>query len=167
MVYLFAYCGIIGAFVQGGAIGRLVKKMGEPKLIALSLVLTALSLALLPFIKGTHAAFLGRALPPRRLAVAGMLVALALLSVGTSLTRPPLFGLLSNLTSAHEQGATIGVAQGAGSLARILGPIFATALLHYSPPLPYLICAVVLLGTTVWSSSACADRSTARRDPPA
>ena len=78
-----------------------------------------------------------------------LLLALALLSVGTSLTRPPLFGMLSNLTPAHEQGATIGVAQGAGSLARILGPVFATALLPYSPPLPYLICAAVLLATTV------------------
>ena len=57
--------------------------------------------------------------------------------------------MLSNLTPAQEQGATIGVAQGAGSLARILGPIFATALLPYSPPLPYLICAGVLLVTTV------------------
>jgi multidrug resistance protein len=36
VVYLFAYCGIIGAMVQGGAIGRAVKKMGEPKLIAVS-----------------------------------------------------------------------------------------------------------------------------------
>jgi hypothetical protein len=77
-----------------------------------------------------------------------LLLALALLSVGTSLTRPPLFGLLSNLTPANEQGATIGVAQGSGSLARILGPVFATALLPWSPPLPYLICALVLLGTT-------------------
>ena len=57
--------------------------------------------------------------------------------------------MLSNLTPAHEQGATIGVAQGAGSLARILGPVFATGLLAYSPPLPYLICAAVLLATTV------------------
>ena len=65
----------------------------------------------------------------------------------TSLTRPPLFGLLSNLTSSHEQGATLGVAQGAGSLARILGPIFATTTLHYLPPLPYLTCTAVLLVT--------------------
>jgi hypothetical protein len=36
--------------------------------------------------------------------------------------------MISNLTSADEQGATIGVAQGSGSLARILGPIFATGL---------------------------------------
>jgi MFS family permease len=78
-----------------------------------------------------------------------MLVALGLLSIGTSLTRPPLFGLLSNLTPEHEQGATIGVAQSAGSLARIIGPIFATTTLHYVPALPYLICAVVLLVTAL------------------
>ena len=78
-----------------------------------------------------------------------MLFALALLAIGSSLTRPPLFGLLSNLTPADEQGATIGVAQGAGSLARILGPIFATTTLHYLPPLPYLTCTGVLLGTAV------------------
>ena len=56
--------------------------------------------------------------------------------------------MVSNLTPNNEQGATIGVTQGAGSLARIVGPIFATALLAYSPPLPYVICAGVLLGTT-------------------
>ena len=77
-----------------------------------------------------------------------MLGALALLSIGSSLTRPPLFGMLSNLTPANEQGGTIGVAQSAGSLARILGPIFATGLLHYLQPLPYLTCTIILLATT-------------------
>jgi len=149
VVYLFAYCGIIGAVVQGGAIGRLVKKMGEPRLIALSLILSALSLAPLPFIKGQahlswHVVFSTDGQSWR-----WMLAALGLLSIGTSLTRPPLFGLMSNLTSEHEQGATLGVAQSAGSLARILGPVFATTVLHYSPPAPYLVCTVVLLATTV------------------
>jgi len=78
-----------------------------------------------------------------------MLSALALLSIGSGLTRPPVFGLLSNLTAAHEQGATIGVAQGAGSLARILGPVFATSLLPYIPPLPYVCCAGILLITGI------------------
>jgi len=149
VVYLFAYCGIIGATVQGGAIGRAVKKMGEPKLIALSLVLTAISLALLPFIKGASALSWRILFHHEGVTWLFMLFALALLAIGSSLTRPPLFGLLSNLTPAHEQGATIGVAQGAGSLARILGPIFATTTLHYMPPLPYLTCTVVLLGTAV------------------
>jgi len=149
IAYLFVYCGLIGALVQGGAIGRLVKRMGEPKLIALSLLLTAASFLWLPFLKGATQLSWKVLLQHDGIPWVWLLLALALLSVGTSLTRPPLFGMLSNLTPSHEQGATIGVAQGAGSLARILGPIFATALLVYWPPLPYLICAAVLLATTV------------------
>jgi MFS family permease len=146
--YLFVYCGLIGALVQGGAIGRLVKKMGEPKLIALSLILTAASFAWLPYLKGASPLSWKVLFQHDGLPWVWFLLALALLSVGTSLTRPPLFGMLSNLTPANEQGATIGVAQGAGALARILGPVFATGLLAYSPPLPYLTCAAVLLATT-------------------
>ncbi len=147
IVYLFAFCGIIGAVVQGGAIGPLVKRCGEPKLISLSLLLTGLSLVLLPYLKGTtEFSALGlfrRAGWPW----AELLFVLAILSVGTSLTRPPVFGLISNLTPAHEQGATIGVAQGAGSLARILGPVFAAASYAHTPALPYLVCGAVAVGT--------------------
>jgi DHA1 family tetracycline resistance protein-like MFS transporter len=146
--YLFVYCGLIGAFVQGGLTGRLVKKMGEPKLIVVSLILTGISLGMLPFIKGnTHLSW-GILTHRDGLPWAALLGALAILSIGSSLTRPPLFGLLSNLTSANEQGSTIGVAQGAGSLARIVGPIFATGILHFFPPLPYLTCTFILFATT-------------------
>lgn len=150
VIYLFAYCGIISAFVQGGAIGRLVTRLGESKLIALSLVLTALSLGVIPFIKGSTTLTWATLFQSEGLPWVLMLIVLALLSVGTALTRPPLFGLLSNLTPANEQGETIGVAQSAGSLARILGPIFATTTLHYLPPLPYLVCTVVLLVTAIF-----------------
>ncbi len=146
VVYLFAYCGILGAIVQGGAIGRLVKLWGEPKLIVISLVLTAVSLAPLTFIKGHSELSWGVLLRPEGLPWVLLLICLGALSVGTSLTRPPLFGYLSNLTPASEQGSTIGVAQSAGSLARIVGPVFATTLLHYTPPLPYLVCSGLLLG---------------------
>ncbi len=148
VVYLFAYCGIIGAFVQGGLIGRLVKAMGESRLIGLSLVLTAVSMAILPFIGGTEPLSWRVLWRPEGIPWILMLVALGFLSVGTSLTRPPVFGLLSNLTPPGEQGANIGVAQGAGSLARIIGPIFATTLLAVKPALPYLLCTVILLLTT-------------------
>ena len=149
--YLFVFCGGIGVIVQGGLIGRIVKKLGEPKVIALSLVLTAISMAVLPFIRVAAATPLTWKIlfQPAGLPWWWMLAALALLSVGTSLTRPPLFGLLSNLAPANEQGATIGVAQSAGSLARILGPIFATTALVWQPALPYLASTVLLLLTTV------------------
>ena len=74
---------------------------------------------------------------------------LAVLAIGSSLTRPPVFGLISILTPAHEQGATIGVAQGAGSLARIIGPMFASTLFDRHPALPYLVCAVLSLLTAM------------------
>jgi len=118
----------------------MVKLLGEPKLIAVSLLLTGLALTLLPFIKGDG--------PLKWLVVLRladwpwikMLLALALLSIGSSLTRAPVFGMLSNLTPANEQGGTIGVAQSAGSLARIVGPLFAATLYFHVPELPYVIC---------------------------
>jgi DHA1 family tetracycline resistance protein-like MFS transporter len=148
VVYLFAYCGIISAFVQGGLIGRMVKWMGEARLISSSLVLTALAMSVLPFVTGSEQLSLRILTQPQGIPWLLMLVALGVLSVGSSLTRPPVFGLLSNLTSPGEQGANIGVAQGAASLARIVGPIFATTLLAVKPALPYLACALILLLTT-------------------
>ena len=146
---LFAFCGIVGAFVQGGPVGKLVKKMGEPKLIVISLVFVGLSLAPIPFIHGSGGLSWGVLLKPEGLPWIGLLAALALLSIGSGLTRPPLFGMLSILTPEHEQGATLGVAQSAGSLARILGPIFAGGLFEFHPTWPYVACAVIALVTGI------------------
>lgn len=147
--YLFVYCGLISAFVQGGMIGRIVKKLGEPKVIALSLILTATSLALLPFIKGSGLLSWGILAQTEGRAWWRLLGALGLLALGSSLTRPPLFGLLSNLTAANEQGANIGVAQGSASLARIIGqfsaPIILLEVSHYAL---FLGCAALLLLTS-------------------
>ncbi len=140
VIYLFVFCGVIGAFVQGGAIGKMVKKFGEPRLIALSLIMTGVSLGVLPIIKGEGPLYWSHLIHSEGWPWVKMLLALALLAVGSSLTRPPVFGLLSNLTSAREQGATIGVAQSAGSLARIIGPLFAATLYTHIPALPYMIC---------------------------
>ena len=136
VLYLFIYAGLVGALVQGGATGRLVKMMGEPKLVAVSLFLVALSLGPMPFANTWL----------------GIYVLLALLAIGSSLTRPPVFGMISNLTDPNEQGVTIGVAQSAGSLARILGPTFSSTLFFKIVPLPYLICAGVslLTGILAW-----------------
>jgi MFS family permease len=131
VIYLYAFCGIIGAFVQGGPLGRIVKKMGEPLVITVSLVLLGAALVPLPFVRTW----------PLLLAV------LAVLSIGSSLTRPPVFGLLSNLTSADEQGITIGTAQSAGSLARIAGPIFAGSLYELHPAAVYVTCGSLALLT--------------------
>jgi MFS transporter, DHA1 family, tetracycline resistance protein len=152
--YLFAYCGIVGALVQGGAIGRLVKRMGEPRLIVLSLVIFGLSLGPVPFVQGDVPLSWGILLRPEGLPWLLLLLLLAGLSIGSSLTRPPVFGLLSILTPAHEQGATLGVAQSVGSLARIVGPLAAGGLFQLRPTAPYLLCAAMSLLTALlaWKS---------------
>lgn len=131
--YLFTYCGLIGALVQGGLTGRLVRGLGEPRVICLSLILVALSLLAMPYATSWMA----------------LLVAVGTLSIGSSLTRPPLFGLLSLLTPATEQGATLGIAQSAGSLGRIAGPIFAGGLLQHHMALPYLATGALALVTGI------------------
>jgi MFS family permease len=118
--------------VQGGMLRRMVKKMGEPKVIATSLFLAAAGIAVLPFLTTW----------------ATLLLALAVFSTGSSLTRPPVFGMISMLTPAHEQGSTIGVAQGIGSLARIAGPFFAIGIFGKDHlPVPYLCCAALCFAT--------------------
>jgi fucose permease len=124
---------VIGALVQGGGTKRLVKKLGEPRLIAMSLFVAAVGIGILPFLSTWGL----------------LLVGLGIFSIGSSLTRPPVFGMISMLTSSHEQGATMGVTQGVGSLARIIGPIFAASLFVRNAPLPYLICAVLCFLTSL------------------
>ncbi|HVY72339.1 MAG TPA: MFS transporter, partial [Verrucomicrobiae bacterium] len=121
---MFSFAGIVGAFVQAGPIGKLVKRAGEPRLIAASLIIFACSMAVMPFIHGSGELTWGILFRSQGLPWILLLIAVGWLAIGSGLTRPPLFGLLSNLTPADEQGATIGVAQSAGSLARILGPMF-------------------------------------------
>jgi MFS family permease len=130
--WLIAFCGLIGAVVQLRVLPRMLEKMGEPKVIAASLFMAAAGIAVLPFLTmwGT------------------LLLALAVFSAGSSLTRPPVFGMISRLTPAHEQGSTIGVAQGIGSLARIAGPFFAIGIFGKDHlPVPYLCCAVLCFVT--------------------
>lgn len=120
--YIFAYCGLVSVFIQGGVIGRLVKRFGEKKVIFSSLVLMALSLALLPYTRG----------------LGGLLAALGLFSIGAGINRAPTMGLLSMYADPREQGATMGVAQSAGTLARVVGPVLATSFYVTWPHATYL-----------------------------
>jgi DHA1 family tetracycline resistance protein-like MFS transporter len=134
--YLFTYCGLVAAFVQAGMIGRLNKVFGERKLIVGSLFFVGLSLAFLPHV----------------ISLAGVLSALGLFAISSGINRPPTFGLISLNSGRNEQGATLGIAQSAASLARIIGPIFANALYVMRLDAPYLVCAAicVVAGALAW-----------------
>lgn len=134
--YLFVFCGLVAAFVQGGMIGRLVKMFGEPRLVWMSLLVVAAAMVMIPNVVG----------------MALLLLSLALFAGGSGINRAPTMGMISKSAEQHEQGAILGVAQSVGTLARIAGPVFATTAFAFQPVMPYLICAsiAVLASLIAW-----------------
>lgn len=149
---LFAFAGIIGASVQAGPIGRLVKRLGEARLIAGSLIVFGVGLAPMPWLKGEGA--LSWSLLSSSAGISWWLILffISCIAIGSGLTRPPLFGLISYLSPDDERGTTLGMAQSAGSLARIFGPLFAGAFFDQHPSWPYITCSimVIITGVIAW-----------------
>lgn len=104
--YMFAFMGLIVAAVQGGLAGRLARGMGEARMILVGTLLLGAGLALVPAAGD----------------VRGLYPVLALLAIGQAIASPGTHGLISRATAAEEQGSTLGVTQGFGSLARTVGP---------------------------------------------
>ena len=135
--YLFGFVGLIAVIVQGGLIGRLVKIFGEVALTRAGMILTTVSLALLPF--------------SNNLTV--LLLVCAGLSAGSGIASPPLSGLASQMIERTWQGRALGVMQSAGSTGRLIGPLLGGWLLMFDlqKPIaeygrtPFLVGAVALL----------------------
>jgi DHA1 family tetracycline resistance protein-like MFS transporter len=115
--WIFAFVGVISAGIQGGLIGRLVKRFGEPILVIAGSILFTVSLAVVPFVKSS----------------AGLITILlvgAATAVGQALCAPTLSSLASKSASAAEQGSVLGVVQSVSSLARAVGPTLAAILIY-------------------------------------
>lgn len=123
------FAGLIGAVIQGGLLGRLVKRFKEPNLIAFGIITMGLGMLLISF-------FDGRWL---------LLLPMALVSVGQSAFTPSANGLLSRFADPERQGEILGAAQSANSLGRILGPAFAGVMFqNLGYQAPYISGAIVL-----------------------
>lgn len=108
--YLFAYVGVIAVIIQGGLIGRLVKRFGELPLVIAGALCFALSLFAVPFVG------------PAAGGLAALLIGGGVFSMGNSLATPALTSLASKSVGAAEQGSVLGVTQSVASLARVVGP---------------------------------------------
>jgi DHA1 family tetracycline resistance protein-like MFS transporter len=115
--WIFAFVGVVGAVVQGGLIGRLVKTFGEPPLVIAGALLFTASLVLIP-------------LTGPQTGMAGLLALGALFALGNGLATPSLNALASKSAGAAEQGGVLGVTQSVASLARAVGPLVSAALIY-------------------------------------
>ena len=112
--YVFAFSGLIGAVIQGGGIGSLVKTFGESKLVQMGFAAMALGFALL---SGSYQ-------------ISYLLVSIALLTFGSAVLRPSLTSLITTRAARHRQGMVIGLMQSLMSIAQIIAPIIAGLLIQ-------------------------------------
>lgn len=118
--YLFAYVGLIAVIIQGGLMGRLVKRFGELPLVIIGALCFAISLFAVPFV-GPAAGGLG-----------ALLLGGGVFSMGNSLATPALTSLASKSVGPEQQGIVLGVTQSTASLARAFGPSVSAILISSS-----------------------------------
>jgi DHA1 family tetracycline resistance protein-like MFS transporter len=105
--YVFAYVGFLGVILQGGLIGRLVKWLGEPRLVKSGFLCTAIGYGFLGFIYRIPA----------------LLGISAVASYGTGVLRPAVTSLITQKASRQEQGVVLGLTQSLTSVAQIVSPL--------------------------------------------
>lgn len=116
MSYLFLFMGMIVATIQGGLIGRIVKRIGERKVIIIGAASFTLGFLLIPSIWRV----------PLLYGVAFFI------AIGQGLCYPSLTALVSKSSPESERGSILGLATSAGSLARFLGPLLSGALYDWA-----------------------------------
>lgn len=104
--WLFTYSGFLGIVLQGGLLGRLVKKFGELKLTISAFVCAAISYSVVAFATSWHWLYIGATIS----------------TFGHGVLRPVLTSRITQAVGRHEQGVAIGISGSLGSVAMALAP---------------------------------------------
>jgi DHA1 family tetracycline resistance protein-like MFS transporter len=129
--YVFMYSGLVGILVQGSMRqGALVRRVGEVRLVTLGFLAGAAGYALLGLSFG----------------VASLLLAATIASFGTGVLRPALTSLITQQVSRGEQGVVLGLNQSLLSVAQIVGPAIAGALIDRGHLTMWALWAAAVLG---------------------
>ncbi len=128
--FLFAFIGAIIALIQGVFIGRVVKRVGERRVIPVAILGIAISIGMLTVVWS----------------VPTLLAALGLLAMGMGFNNPSLSSMVSKLSHEDDQGGNLGLASSLASLGRVVGPAWGGYLYDaYGMTTPYLSAAAVML----------------------
>jgi DHA1 family tetracycline resistance protein-like MFS transporter len=121
--FLFAFIGVVLATIQGVLVHKVVKRMGEARLVPMAIFCIALGIGMVPF----------------AWSVPTLLVALGVLAVGMGFNNPSLTSMVSRLSDADDQGGTLGLASSLASLGRVIGPAWGGFLYDsYGMTTPYM-----------------------------
>jgi MFS family permease len=110
---VYVYVGVIGVFLQGGLLGRLVKRFGDRRLVTVGF-----------FLAGCGYIALGHSF-----SITSLLIIAAVASVGNGILRPCLTSEVTQASPAGEQGVVLGIGQSLGSIAAVIAPPLANGLI--------------------------------------
>ena len=116
MAYFFLFMGVIVATIQGGLIGKIVRRVGEKGVVAIGALSFTLGFAFIPSIFRV----------PLLYGVA------FLIAIGQGLCYPALTSLISKVAPESDRGSILGLATSVGSLARFVGPILSGFLYDFA-----------------------------------
>jgi DHA1 family tetracycline resistance protein-like MFS transporter len=123
--------GLIDILAQGFLTSKLLHVMGEIKLTILGLIINGTGFLML----GAVSIFASPIL---------LYVSTVIFVLGDGLFQPAMSGLIANSVEPKMQGRIQGANQGVQSIARIIGPLYATFLYQFAPGLPYLTGAIII-----------------------
>jgi DHA1 family tetracycline resistance protein-like MFS transporter len=104
--WLFTYSGFMGIVLQGGLLGRLVKKYGELKLTISSFFCSVIAYSVIAFAEDWR----------------WLVVGATISTFGHGVLRPVLTSRITQAVGRHEQGVAIGISGSLGSVAMAVAP---------------------------------------------
>ncbi len=155
--YLFTYAGFLGIILQGGLLGRMVKKWGEFKLTIFSFIAAVIAYAIVGFAQ----------------TAVMLVIASTINAFGQGILRPVLTARLTQAVGRHEQGVVLGISGSLGSVAMAMSPPVGGLLLNSNhliawAMVPAVVSLIGLICTLMWSgvTERAADGPTSMpRDP--
>lgn len=139
--YYYSYIGAVGVVMRAILLGPLVRRFGEVGVMRLGALSLVLGLTTLPLVGSLHAE------RPVRLLVLGLVV--ILVPIGTALLFPATTALVSWRAGREEIGQVMGVQQAMGSVARVIGPLWAGVVYERDVRYPFWLSAALMLGVSV------------------
>jgi MFS family permease len=104
--YLFMFSGFLGILLQGGLIGKLVRRFGEPRLIVAGFAASATSYVMLGL----------------AMTLTLLILTVIVSAFGHGVLRPVLTSRITQVAGRHEQGVAIGISGSLSSFAMMIAP---------------------------------------------
>jgi MFS family permease len=133
----FVYIGFLSILMRAVVLGKAIDRLGETRVMRTGAVSLALGLFAIPLTSS----------------LVGIVMVVSFVPVGTAMLFPTVSALVLHRAPRAELGQTLGVQQSFGGVARVIAPLWATAVFQLGVTLPFFIASGVVALVTLLAFS--------------